>query len=70
MTLPTLMQQYIHVSKYARWIEEENRRETWQETVNRYVGNVVAPALSDGQHENIKLIGEIQEAILNLEIMP
>jgi intein/homing endonuclease len=34
--LPTLYQEFIHVSRYARWIEEERRRETWQETVNRY----------------------------------
>jgi len=26
---------YIHLSKYSRWIEEENRRETWDETVYR-----------------------------------
>lgn len=29
--------QYIHVSRYARWLEEEQRRETWAETVNRYI---------------------------------
>lgn len=30
-------QKYIHISKYSRWIEDENRRETWEETVQRYV---------------------------------
>ena len=30
-------QQFIHKSRYARWIPEENRRETWPETVQRYV---------------------------------
>lgn len=34
--LPTQLQQYIHLSRYARWIDEENRRETWNETVKRY----------------------------------
>lgn len=29
--------QYIHKSRYARWIESEKRRETWEETVERYV---------------------------------
>ena len=27
---------FIHISRYARWIESEGRRETWQETVDRY----------------------------------
>ena len=30
-------QQFIHKSRYARWIKEEGRRETWEETVQRYV---------------------------------
>ncbi len=29
---------FIHVSRYARWLEKENRRETWVETVDRYMG--------------------------------
>lgn len=35
--LPTQLQEYIHLSRYARWIDAENRRETWPETVDRYV---------------------------------
>jgi len=34
--LPTQLQQYVHLSRYARWLEGENRRETWEETVSRY----------------------------------
>ena len=30
-------QQVIHQSRYSRWIESENRRETWEETVDRYM---------------------------------
>lgn len=30
-------QTFIHLSKYSRWVEEKNRRETWEETVNRYI---------------------------------
>jgi len=30
-------QQYIHKSRYARYLPEEKRRETWEETVARYV---------------------------------
>ena len=31
-------QRFIHTSRYARWVPEENRRETWEETVSRYTG--------------------------------
>ena len=34
--LPTNYQQFIHLSRYARWNEDLQRRETWQETVARY----------------------------------
>lgn len=61
--LPTLYQQFIAKSRYARWIPEHNRRETWSETVTRYVTNLVDPVAPD-------VSDEIQEAILNLEVMP
>ena len=35
--LPTPLQEYVHKSRYARWMDKEQRRETWPETVNRYV---------------------------------
>ena len=35
--LPTLYQQVIHSSRYARYIPEQHRRETWEETVDRLV---------------------------------
>ena len=34
--LPTQYQEYIHLSRYSRWLPEEKRRETWEETVSRY----------------------------------
>ena len=64
--LPTDYQSFIHKSRYARWLEEEGRRETWSETVGRYVTNLVQPALGD----NPKQIAEIERAILGLEVMP
>jgi len=63
--LPTDYQNFIATSRYARWIETEQRRETWPETVSRYIENVVEPKLNDK-----KLIKELEEAILNLEVMP
>lgn len=32
-----LYQQYIHISRYSRWRDDLGRRETWPETVQRYV---------------------------------
>ena len=36
MRLPTTYQEYIHLSRYARWDYDLKRRETWDETVGRY----------------------------------
>ena len=36
-TLPTDYQNFIALSRYARWKEDEQRRETWTETVDRYI---------------------------------
>jgi len=63
--LPTDYQSFIHASRYARWIESENRRESWAETVSRFTSNVVANKISDDS-----VIKEIEDAILNLEVMP
>lgn len=35
--LPTDFQKYIHLSRYARWRDDLGRRETWEETVERYI---------------------------------
>ena len=63
--LPTDYQSFIHASRYARWIEGENRRESWAETVSRFTSNVVADKISDDS-----VIKVIQNAILNLDVMP
>lgn len=65
--LPTDYQSFIATSRYARWVEEEKRRESWAETVNRYVSNIVTPAIS---HIDVAPIGELEDAILGLEVMP
>ena len=35
--LPTDYQAFIHLSRYSRWLPDENRRESWQETVFRLI---------------------------------
>jgi len=63
--LPTDYQAFIHTSRYARWVEEENRRETWSETVSRYITNIVEPIST-----NISITKGLEQAILNLDVMP
>ena len=62
--LPTDYQAFIHTSRYARWLEDEGRRESWSETVDRYMGNVVG---YDIDHDTYN---EIRASILALEVMP
>jgi len=63
-----IYQQFIHKSRYARWLEDENRRETWEETVKRYF---------DFFEEHLKgktgvksSRKELENAVLNMDIMP
>ncbi len=62
--LPTDYQSFIHTSRYARWLEDEGRRESWPETVNRYISNIVHTKVDE------KTTNEIEQAILGLEVMP
>lgn len=55
-------QQYIAKSRYARYLPGENRRETWEETVDRYIN--FWPQLSKKEAK------ELREAIIALEVMP
>jgi ribonucleoside-diphosphate reductase alpha chain len=62
---------FIAKSRYSRWIEDENRRETWSETVARYVTFMLAQ-LKD-KHDYIPdptVVDEVHAAILNHEVMP
>ena len=61
--LPTPLQEYVHKSRYARWLSSENRRESWAETVDRYV-SYFANKFPHFPKE------EIKEAIQSLKVMP
>jgi ribonucleoside-diphosphate reductase alpha chain len=62
--LPTDYQSFIHLSRYARWNPEQKRRETWVETVARYIDFFKA------RYPDVVDYEELREAILKLEIMP
>ncbi len=59
--------EYIFYQMYSRWIPESNRRETWVETINRYMDYMkenLGDKLSAKEYE------EVKQAILNQEICP
>jgi len=62
--LPTDYQSFIHTSRYARWLEDEGRRESWSETVDRYINNVVSNKIDENTKDDLMF------SILNLEVMP
>ena len=62
--LDTAFQEYIHLSRYARWKEDDKRRETWDETVSRLSSFLRAHVDDDD------MIDEIHSSVLNLEVMP
>lgn len=57
-------QNFIALSRYSRWIESKNRRETWEETVDRWWEYFSKKATALAERPDIK------EAILNLEVLP
>jgi ribonucleoside-triphosphate reductase len=66
-----LYMQFIHLSRYSRWLENENRRETWTETVDRYF-NFMEWHLKENLNYTLtpELKLKLRNAILNLDIMP
>lgn len=66
--LPTDYQTFIHLSRYARWLPEEGRRESWEETVDRCVTYLCDVQCSGKVDDKTKK--EIRNCILNLEVMP
>ena len=68
--LPTLYQEFIHLSRYSRWLDSEMRRETWEETVDRYFRFFDEHFTDKGVKINKAVREELREAVLNLEVMP
>ena len=58
-------QSFIHKSRYARWLDNEGRRETWEETINRYIDFFV-----EREQLNEEEALELFNAIHNMEVMP
>lgn len=59
--------EFVYYRTDSRWIDEENRRETWIETIDRYIDFMrenLGKALTEDEYE------EIRQAILRQEVMP
>lgn len=66
-TLKNSYSNFIATSRYARWLDDKNRRETWEETVTRYVTYMRGHSTLSYSDP---IFDEIHKAILNHEIMP
>lgn len=69
--LPTKYQEFIHLSRYSRWVPKEGRRETWRETVTRYF-DFFQEHLKQSCKYNLdkSLREELEDAVIHLKIMP
>jgi ribonucleoside-triphosphate reductase len=69
--LPTSYQEFIHLSRYSRWLPEEGRRETWNETVGRYF-NFFTDHVKEmtGYEISKELRNELEVAVLGQRVMP
>ena len=70
VTLPTNYQAFIHMSRYSRWLDEEQRRETWEETVDRFM-MFMKEHLADNYNYDItnKTYTELRDSMLNLKVL-
>ena len=62
---PNLLSEFIYKRTYSRWVTEKGRRETWPETVQRYM-DFVTEERDIPRHVS----KEIQAAILQMEVLP
>jgi len=68
---PTAYQEFIHLSRYSRWLRSEKRRETWDETIQRYF-DFFQEHLKETCDYDLKpeLRKELESAVLRLRVMP
>ena len=69
--LPTDYQNFIALSRYARWREDDQRRETWAETVDRYIDHMSGHLKTNYNYDVTKALKEkLNNAIMSLGVMP
>jgi len=69
--LPTDYQNFIALSRYARWKEDDQRRENWGETVDRYFSYMTKHLKDNHKYDLTKALKEkLNTQIMNLGVMP
>jgi len=70
-TIANPYENFIALSRYARWISEENRRETWGETVDRYFGFMLNHLKENYNYiPDEKLVAELKNGVFERNVMP
>jgi ribonucleoside-diphosphate reductase alpha chain len=64
---PNEAAEFVYIRTYSRWLEEEKRREYWEETVDRYIGFIEKHT---GDRVPQKVFRKAKENILNFTVMP
>lgn len=63
---PNLLSEFVYVRTYSRWLDDEERRETWTETVDRYVDFIA----TERPQVPKRVLQQVRDAILSLEVLP
>jgi len=69
-SLPSVYQNFIHLSRYARWQPDKKRRETWSETVDRYFNFFNKYLKKNYDFELAPHIAGLKNKVLSLDVMP
>jgi ribonucleoside-diphosphate reductase alpha chain len=70
-TIDNPYENFIALSRYARWMPEDNRRETWGETVDRYFDFIINHLKENNNYTpDEKIVNELKEAVYNRNVMP
>ena len=70
-TIANPYENFIALSRYARWISEDNRRETWGETVDRYFSFMLNHLKENYNYiPNEKLVAELKNGVFERNVMP
>jgi ribonucleoside-diphosphate reductase alpha chain len=70
-TIDNPYENFIALSRYAKWVESESRRETWGETVDRYFSFMTNHLKQNCNYiPNEKLVAELKEFVFERNVMP
>jgi ribonucleoside-diphosphate reductase alpha chain len=70
-TIENPYENFIALSRYARWVEKDNRRETWKETVDRYFNFMLNNLNKNFNYVPDEiLVSNLKDAVYNRNVMP